>query len=110
MKIVIDDRRVRKLCEDSRHAQKKLGAKVARKLRVRLSDLDAAESLFDLPPAYRPHALGGERDGQFAIDIDWAHRIVMECADEPPPLDDNEALQWGAVRAVRIVFIGDYHD
>lgn len=49
MDILIEDKKVRKLCEDAKHARKKLG-------------------------------------------------------------DNNDAVDWQAVRTVRIIEIGDYHD
>jgi len=110
MKLIIDDKRVRKLCEDPKHARKKLGPQVADKLQRRLQNLFVAESVFDVPPAFRPHALSGDRDGQFAVDIDKANRIVFEAADEPLPTDDSGGLDGSAVRIIRIVEIGDYHD
>lgn len=110
MKIVIEDKKLRKLCEDQAHARKVLGVQAARKLGTRLVELRDAPSLFDLPRAYRPHALKGTRAGQFSVDVDKGVRLVVRCADEPPPLDEQQGLDWHRVRTVRIVFIGDYHD
>lgn len=110
MELIIEDRKLRKLCEDAKHAQKRLGDKVARRLQNRLSDLAAADSLFDLPATFHPHALKGDREGQFAIKIDAANRIVFVAADEPVPRDQSGAIHWPAVRKIRIVEIGDYHD
>lgn len=57
---------IQKLCSQNAVAQKKLGAKMARKLQQRMMELKAAETLIDiskLPPA-RCHELRGNRKGQ----------------------------------------------
>ncbi|HDL90182.1 MAG TPA: hypothetical protein ENG14_04695 [Thermodesulforhabdus norvegica] len=57
---------IQKICSQNAVAQKKLGAKMARKLQQRMMELKAAETLIDiskLPPA-RCHELRGNRKGQ----------------------------------------------
>lgn len=88
---------------------KKFGAVCAKKLRTRLADLQAAETLEDIV-AGRPHPLERDRLGQFAIDLHGACRLVFESADEPVPTKDDGTIAWKQVTRVRIVFIGDYHD
>lgn len=110
VKIVIDDKKLRKLCEEPKEARKKLGTSAARKLRSRLSDLAAAASVFDLPPSVRGHALTGDRAGEYAVNLDRANRIVFESADDPIPKDENGGIDWSSVESVRITYIGNYHD
>lgn len=42
--------------------------------------LRAADSLFDIPPAYRPHELGREYEyhGCFGIDVNDTHRVIFK--------------------------------
>lgn len=42
-----------------------------------LAALHAAESLYVLPHAYRPHPLGGNYKGCFAVDVTDTHRIIF---------------------------------
>jgi len=86
-----------------------LGKACARKLRSRLADLDAADSVQDLV-AGRPHPLKGERAGQFAVDLQGAKRLVFKTANDPIPYKDDGKIDWSKVTHVCIVFIGDYHD
>lgn len=109
MEITFKDKKLRKLCEVQKEAQKKLGAKCARKLRSRLSDLIAAESVTDLVSG-RPHPLKGVRAGEFALDLDGGKRLVFEPANNPVPLNEDGSIDWSKVTFVCIVFIGDYHD
>ena len=69
----------------------------------------AAANVADLV-AGRPHPLKGDRAGQFALDLDRGSRLVFEPAHEPVPIRDDQSIAWDQVTAIRIVFIGDYHD
>lgn len=101
--------KLQKLCENQRIMVKELGAPCAKKLKTRLSDLQAAEVMEDIV-AGRPHPLEGDRLGQFAVDLHGGDRLVFESADEPVPTSDDGSIAWKQVTKVRIVFIGDYHD
>jgi proteic killer suppression protein len=109
MEISFGNSKLQKLCEQSTKAQRELGADCAKKLRSRLADLMAAESVQDLV-AGRPHPLEGDRQGQFSLSLAGAKRLVFEPADEPMPVGEDGSIIWSKVTQVRIVFIGDYHD
>ena len=110
MQINYQTRKLCKLCENSQHAVKKLGVDSAHKLRSRISDIEAASNVRDLPPLGDPHPLVGDRRGQFAIKLADGARLVF-CPDHNPvPTNDGGGIDWTQVTAVTIVFIGDYHD
>ncbi len=109
MEITFSDGKLQKLCERQAVAQKQLGQVCARKLRSRLADLDAADSVQDLV-AGRPHPLKGDRAGQFALDLQGANRLVFKPANDPIPYKDDGSIDWSKVTHVCIVLIGDYHD
>jgi proteic killer suppression protein len=109
VEIFFSKNELQKLCENQRLMVKKFGMPCAKKLRTRLADLQAAESLADIA-AGRPHPLTGERLGQFAIDLHGALRLVFESADDPVPVREDGSTAWPNVAKIRIVFIGDYHD
>lgn len=98
-----------RLCEDSRHAQRVLGAPCAKKLRARISDLISAPRLSDVT-AGRPHALVGDREGQYALRLQGGIRLVLEPTDDPLPMRNPSGIDWPNVTAIRVVLIGDYHD
>ena len=97
------------LCYDERLQQKQLGKIGAKRLRSRLSDIEAASRVTDLV-AGRPHPLKGDRAGQFALDLDGGRRLVFVSVETTQPVRDDGAIAWARVTRVRIVFIGDYHD
>jgi len=109
MDIAYSTEKLRKLCEVRAEAERRLGSNCARKLRTRLSDLDAAATVSDLL-AGRPHPLKGDRWGQFAVDLAGGSRLVFEPNENPCPRLDDGAIDWHCVTHIRIVFIGDYHD
>jgi proteic killer suppression protein len=52
-----------------------------KRIKARLDRLDATENLEDLPAAWRPHALHGELEGFYAIDISAQWRIIFRFED-----------------------------
>lgn len=109
MNISFSNSELRKLCEDSKYAKKKLGSSSAKKLRTRLADLDAAMRLGDVTAGH-PHPLIGDRIGQFAVNLSDGHRLVFKASDDPKPLNADGSINWREVKSIEIVFIGDYHD
>lgn len=109
MIISFKNQALRRQCLEEAEATRSLGRVLAKKLRSRLADLDAAESVSALV-AGRPHPLKHDRVGQFALELDRMKRLVFEPAEAPPPLAADGSVDWSQVRSVRIVYIGDYHD
>lgn len=110
MEISYRNDKLKRLCEECRVAERKLGKNSARQLRARLSDLEAAQRVTDLV-AGRPHPLTGDREGQFALDLADGKRLVF-CPDHSPypTTQDGKRIDWSFVVLVCIEFIGDYHD
>jgi len=109
--ILFGSRNLEQLCHDDKFATRRLGAPSARKLRARLDDLLAAASLYHAPKLPgRFHALAADRKGQFAFHLHEGCRLVIEPANEPLPRRDDGSLDLQRITAVRVVYIGDYHD
>ena len=109
MIILFDDEKLRKLCEDEKTAKKRLGNSSAKKLRSRLADLRAAQTVRDLV-AGKPHPLKSDRDGEFSLELHGGMRLVFAPANEPVPRTAGDAVDWERVTEVSVTFIGDYHD
>lgn len=109
MEIAFRTGKIKRLCERSAEAQRRIGRASAKKLGARLSDLEAAASVAELV-AGRPHPLVGDRQGQFAVDLSGGRRLVFSPDREPAPVDADGSVQWDQVTRVCIEFIGDYHD
>ena len=108
LEITFKDKKIRELCEKQAVAEKKLGAACARKLRARLSDLEAATRVTELV-AGNPHPLKGDRAGQFALDLAGGWRLVFAPDHDPYPTRSDGDIDWFQVTIVCIEYIGDYH-
>lgn len=109
MDILFKDRRLERLCREEKQMVRALGASVAKKLKARLKDLSAASHMGEIKIG-RPHPLTGNFKGCMALDLSSSTRIVLEAADDPLPLREDNSIDWFKVTRVRVVFIGDYHD
>jgi len=109
MEIAYKDERLRRLCLDKAHAIKKLGSPCAEKLRIRLSDIFAASNVRELPSG-RPHALEGDRKGQFAVDLLKGKRLIFIPDNQPTPVVGKDNVDWSNVTKIKIIAIEDYHD
>jgi len=107
MDITFRNKRLASLCNTSQKAERELGPQGAKKLRARLSDLDAARRLGDVVYG-RPHPLTEDRRGQFAFDLDGGRRLVLESTDPDAVLPEG-GVDWPNVTAIVIVEIGGYH-
>lgn len=109
MKIRFGNRKLRELCEKRARAERRLGPASARKLRTRLSDLEAAACVAELR-AGRPHPLAGARKDRIALDLSGGLRLVLSADQEPCPRHADGGVDWSRVTAIRIESIEDYHD
>jgi len=105
------DKKLAKTCSSEKALVKAFGKANARKIMRRLTLLEAAESLSDVPvtPPTRRHELKGDRKGQCAIDVQHPFRIVLEPAHKPVPTKDDGGIALDAVTAIEIITIEDYH-
>jgi proteic killer suppression protein len=109
--ILFASKKLERLCHDDKLATRALGHLSAQKLRHRLDDLIAAANLGyarKLPGRF--HGLAGESSGQFALDMQGGHRLVVEPAHTPVPTLNDGSLDLSKVTKITVVYIGDYHD
>jgi toxin HigB-1 len=109
LEIRFKNKKVRELCERRDVAERQLGPVCARKLRARLSDLEAVNRVTDLQTG-NPHPLKGDRRGQFALDLAGGWRLVFAPAHDPCPTKPDGGIDWAEVTIICIEYIGDYHD
>lgn len=110
MNIYFRTSKLRKLCNEQRKGIKEWGAERAKKVRLRLAALDAAETLEDLRNAPgRLHELTGSRKGQLAFDLDGPYRLIMCPSETPLPVKEDGGLDLSRIQAVTIFAVEDYH-
>jgi len=87
------------------------GMKTAKKLKQRLAELDAVDSLADVGrlPAAKCHPLAGDRMGQIAVALDHPRRLIIEPNHDPVPQRPDGGFDWSQITSVLVVEVVDYH-
>ncbi len=99
MEIIFGTNKIKKVCNKS-----------SGKLKRRLDDIRASDNmevLKSLPG--RLHPLLEDRKGQWALDLDHPNRLCFLPIENPMPISKDGRLNLSKIKAVQIVFIGDYH-
>lgn len=90
---------------------KAYGNENARIIMRRMIVLDAAPSLAEVP-LIRPdrcHALQGQRQGQYAVDLKQPYRLIFSPDHNPLPETKEGQLDLTQVTCIKILSVEDYH-
>jgi plasmid maintenance system killer protein len=114
MQVFISNRKLKRTLEDDAERKRRFGAEMAKKIRLRMGALAAAQSLADFwPPESGPercHELKGDSVGTFSMDLKHPYRLLFWPVDVLEGLDPaDEKRRWQAIVAVEIVGIEDTH-
>lgn len=111
MEIYFRTKRLQKICSKQSEMVRKLGTGCANRLKQRMAELRGAPALSDIshlsPP--RLHALGGDRKGQYSVDLQHPQRLLFIIADETISLLEDGGVDKTKVLSVEIVEICDTH-
>lgn len=108
MYIEYGDKKLKRALEDERKLTAQYGAANARKICRRLNEIEAAETL-GMMVQYRIgrcHPLSGNRQGQFALDLEHPFRLIMVPVYEPGGVAGN----WQSACRIRVLEVTDYHE
>lgn len=113
MNIIISNRKLKRTIEDDHERVKRFGLEMAKKIRLRMGALLAAESLADFWPPYsgpeRCHELKGNLSGVFSLDLKQPYRLLLKATDtEIEWLDDKS--YWQSIKSIEILSIEDTHE
>ena len=98
-----------KLVSRQRSLVRKFGTDGAKKVALRMRQLEAADTLMDMRSLPgRCHELTGDRNGQLALDLHRGYRLVFRPAGDWTEKDDG-GLDWSSVSAVEVIAVEDYH-
>ena len=111
MEISFETRKLSKIFNSEKEMVKQYGPKLGKCIMRRLSVLEAAESLADIPvsPPFRRHELGINRQGQIAIDLFHPFRLIVKPSQNPPPLKKDGGLDLANIKEITILGVEDYH-
>jgi len=110
VEIYFKTKKLQKACSEEREMKKQYGRR-AGKLKQRLMELRAADTLADishLPPP-RCHELEGDREGQFSVDLDHPFRLLFVPAHDPIPRREDGSIDRENIREIEIIKIEDTH-
>jgi proteic killer suppression protein len=111
MEICFSTRKFERAANSQSLGNRQWGTARANKIRQRLLELAAANTLGDmstLSPA-RCHQLRGDLDEQFAVDISPNERLVFEVANNPIARKPDKGIDLTRVTAIAILRVEDYH-
>ena len=114
MIISFKNKKIEKSFNEQVQLEKQHGADRAKKIRIRLAALRAAQCLKDFwPPKSKPsrcHELIGDRAGQLSVDLDHPYRLIFVPDHNPIPKLGDGGLDWSQVTAIKIMGVEDTHE
>lgn len=93
------------MCEQEFLAVQVLGPNIARKLHNRLSDLEAANSIFDLLFVKPQELVLGDVKG-FSFNLYDDQILFVEANHNSNPMDSHGNIDWQRVYRIKVKFIG----
>ncbi len=111
VEISFSSARLRRDCASDHERRRRFGAERARKLKLRLDQMEAAASIAELMklPGARCHQLSANRDEQFSVDLDGPYRLIFEVDVEPVPRRCHGRINLELVDAVIVTDVIDPH-
>lgn len=104
LEIAFAEKSDRQLCENEAIAVRKLGAKLADKLKRRLADLRAATSVKDIV-AGKPQVLFGKHKHQIAVELCDGYCLLFCANHNVNPLLESDEIDWSRVSRIKILRI-----
>lgn len=104
MDISFGSQKLQRQCAEERAMRDAWGPAVARKLMLRLTEMEAAETLDDLRRLPQARCQGHPTDkGLLSVALSGPQRLVFEADYDPLPLAKGGGLDWGRVKKVRVL-------
>jgi proteic killer suppression protein len=111
LNILFNNKSFENECNNNKQLIRRRGKAQAKKIRQRLDDIVASETLEVLGKIYpRCHELTGHSKGQISLDLDGQWRLLFIPADDPPACKPDGGIDWKNVRSVTIIGIEDTHE
>lgn len=103
MRITFRTTKLQKTLEDEKKLIRAYGPQNAIKIRARVTELQAADCLAEMPATGRPHPHQGGRKGLFSLDIKHPLRLIIQ------PVGTFEIEDYTTIIEVEIYEIMDPH-
>ena len=111
MIIAFKSRKLEKTFNSGSLLERTYGKSKARAIMTRLAVLANASTLAAVPntPPDRRHQLTGDREGQYAVDLDHHNRLIFVPNHDPVPFLEDGGIDIQRVTAIIIMEVTDYH-
>lgn len=111
MNITFKKKKLEKICNSRKLAQKEFGKIMGDRLMQRLEELSSCESLEIMKylPQARCHELIQDRKGQLSVDLEHPYRLIFIPEPSFSYLSDG-GLDWSSVKKIKIISVEDTHD
>lgn len=106
MEISFHSRHLRDICLIQSHADEVLGLRLSKKLISRLFDIKAINNVLELPVG-GPVSSFQDDEEYIIIKLDSKVSMGFICVHAKPPKNDDNSIDWKAVRRIKLMFIGD---
>ncbi len=110
MQLLFATDRDKKLFESKSEPTRRFGPEAAKKIKLRLDDLDAASNMEDmrnLPGKWEE--LTRDRAAQFSARLAGGLRLIVKPSKQPPPKKPDGGLDWPAIDSVTVIEVTNYH-
>jgi len=101
LEISFETRQLREICENEAEGNRQLGDAVAKALRNRLADCEAASSVSELL-AGRPREVG---DGTMSIELEGSYSLAFTTNHPSIPMTTSGEVDWARVHSIRVLRI-----
>jgi plasmid maintenance system killer protein len=111
MEVTFESAKLQKVCSSAATMNKTYGPDCAKRLRIRLAALEAADNvaeLFELPGRW--HLLRANLTGLVSVDLVHPLRLLIRPVAGDESTEPNELINWVLVTKVAIVGIEDTHE
>jgi proteic killer suppression protein len=111
MDVYFQTNRLQKACSSEKAMKAEWGPKMAAKIALRLSQLEAADNLEIVARSGlgRFHEHKGDRQGQLSLDLVHPQRLLFQPNHDPVPRKDDGGLDLAKITSVLILEITDPH-
>jgi len=100
-----ENKELRLICENEKKAKEALGDEIALKLKSRLADMRAVESVTDLL-AGNPREIHYENNIAFKIDLSSQECMIFCSVHSKTPVLSTGKIDWHHVSRIKIISIG----
>lgn len=99
---------LRNFCESDVAAKREFGTLVSTRLKSRITDLCAADTIFDLPVGLSKPNPPPESEEEVVLHLSDHVALVFRANHRRPPMLTTGGIDWQRVNRIKIVHIGKY--